>query len=75
MICKVLEWSPSKFHFDTSKPVGALSRALDNSGAKQLLGWEPSYSLEEGLKETIEWYKKTHSPSEKLDKDILMEHK
>ena len=74
MICKVLEWSPSKFHFDTSKPVGALSRALDNSRAKQLLGWESSYSLEEGLKETIEWYKKTHSPSGKFDKDILMEH-
>lgn len=27
----------------------------DNSKAKRLLGWEPKYSLEKGLKETIEW--------------------
>lgn len=29
----------------------------DNSKAKKLLGWEPKYSLEEGLKETISWIK------------------
>ena len=29
----------------------------DNSKAKKLLGWEPKYSLEEGLKETINWIK------------------
>jgi len=27
----------------------------DNSKAKRLLGWEPQVSLDEGLKETIEW--------------------
>ena len=74
MICKILGWYPSKYNFDTSKPVGALSRALDNSRAKKLLGWEPKYSLEEGLAETIDWYKKTHSVNEKMNKDILMEH-
>ncbi len=26
--------------------------------AKKVLNWEPKYSLEKGLKETIEWYKK-----------------
>lgn len=30
---------------------------LDSSKAKKILGWEPKYSLEEGLKETIAWYK------------------
>jgi len=74
MICKILGWHPSKYNFDTSKPVGALSRALDNSRAKKLLGWEPKYFLEEGLVETIDWYKKTHSVNEKMNKDILMEH-
>lgn len=29
---------------------------------KRLLKWEPKYSLEEGLKETIEWYKKEYLP-------------
>jgi len=30
----------------------------DNHNARELIGWEPQYSLEEGLKETIEWIKK-----------------
>ncbi len=28
----------------------------DNSKAKELLGWQPRYSLEEGLRKTIEWW-------------------
>jgi nucleoside-diphosphate-sugar epimerase len=28
----------------------------DNKKAKSLLNWKPKYSLEEGLKKTIEWY-------------------
>ncbi len=30
----------------------------DNTRAKEILGWEPRYSFEEGLKMTIEWFKK-----------------
>ncbi|MCU1267796.1 MAG: sugar dehydratase [Acidobacteria bacterium] len=30
---------------------------LDNSQAKRLLGWTPEYSLDEGLNETIDWYR------------------
>jgi len=30
---------------------------LDFSKAKQELGWKPKYSLEEGLKKTVEWFK------------------
>ncbi len=30
---------------------------LDPQKAISLLGWKPKYSLDEGLKETIEWYK------------------
>ncbi|MCF7907801.1 MAG: SDR family NAD(P)-dependent oxidoreductase [Candidatus Omnitrophica bacterium] len=29
----------------------------DSSKAKKIFGWEPSLSLEEGLKKTIEWFK------------------
>lgn len=37
---------------------GEVQRLLaDNSRAKQLLGWAPKYSFEEGLTEFIEWYK------------------
>ena len=30
---------------------------LDSAKAKKVLGWETKYSLEQGLKETIEWYR------------------
>jgi UDP-glucose 4-epimerase len=30
----------------------------DFSKAKRLLGWKPKYTLERGLKEFVEWYKK-----------------
>ena len=29
----------------------------DNAAAKEILGWEPAVSLEEGLRVTIEWIK------------------
>lgn len=73
MIFRILEWSPNKFSFDESKPSGALSRALDNSRASRLLGWKPRYSLEDGLKKTIEWYLKEHKKTGEINKDILLE--
>jgi dTDP-glucose 4,6-dehydratase len=30
--------------------------AIDNTKITTQLGWEPSYTFEEGIKETIEWY-------------------
>jgi CDP-glucose 4,6-dehydratase len=30
---------------------------MDSSKAKRVLGWTPHYSLEEGLRETLEWYR------------------
>lgn len=31
---------------------------LDSTKAKRLLGWQPKYSLDNGLRETIDWYNK-----------------
>lgn len=55
-ICDILGWEPSSFKYEESMPVGPLSRALDNQRAKELLGWEPKFTLMEGLRKTIEWY-------------------
>jgi len=30
---------------------------LDSAKAKKILGWETNYTIDEGLKETIDWYK------------------
>ena len=66
MICKILNWMPSSFNFDTSKPSGALSRSLDNTRAKELLGWEPKFSLKEGLEKTVKWYIEQHKITGKV---------
>ena len=75
MICEILNWMPSGFNFDTSKPSGVLSRSLDNTRAKELLGWEPQFSLKEGLQKTIKWYIENHKLTGKVDNSLLLEHR
>jgi len=43
--------------FDTSKPEGQFRKAADIFKIREELGWSPSYSLEAGLEETIEWFR------------------
>jgi CDP-glucose 4,6-dehydratase len=33
------------------------NQSLDSNKARKLLGWTPSYKLEDGLKETVTWYR------------------
>jgi GDP-D-mannose 3', 5'-epimerase len=40
---------------DLTKPQGVRGRNSDNSRLRQVLGWEPSVSLEEGLTVTYRW--------------------
>ena len=42
---------------DLTKPQGVRGRNSDNTKLKEVLGWEPKISLEEGLKKTYEWIK------------------
>lgn len=37
------------------------NQSLDTRKARELLGWEPKWSLEAGLKETVEWYREQFS--------------
>jgi len=43
--------------------VGSLT--IDSSKIRRELGWEPPYTMEEGLKETAEWFKTLNSRSAK----------
>lgn len=47
---------PGEINHMTDKPVGVRHRAADTTRAEELLGWEPEYSLEDGLAATIDWY-------------------
>ena len=39
----------------------------DNTKAKELLGWQPRYSLEEGLRKTVQWWSE-QSSSHRVDR-------
>ncbi|HKQ20589.1 MAG TPA: NAD-dependent dehydratase, partial [Nitrososphaeraceae archaeon] len=55
-ICNIIGWKPLSFKYEESMPVGPLSRALDNQRAKELLNWEPKFTLLDGLRKTVDWY-------------------
>ncbi len=40
------------------KPTGPLNRAADNRLARELLGWTPKIPFEQGLQQTIDWYRR-----------------
>ena len=46
-----------KLVWDTTKPNGQPRRALDTSRATDYFGWQASTHFEEGLQQTIAWYK------------------
>ena len=54
LVSKVADKSLTKRH-DTSKPQGVRGRNSDNSRLREVLGWEPRTSLEEGLRRTYVW--------------------
>ena len=33
------------------------SLCIDNSKIREVLGWKPPYTMEEGIRETVRWYK------------------
>jgi GDP-L-fucose synthase len=66
MILELSEHHPSKIVFDKSKPVGQFKRAVANQKALDKIGFRAKVTLEEGLEETIRWYKKSYSVQPKL---------
>jgi len=49
--------------WDTSKPNGQPRRKLDTSRAAHEFGWRATTSFEEGLRRTVEWYRRLCSAS------------
>jgi UDP-glucose 4-epimerase len=56
MIFDRLDWEPDAVDHMTDKPVGVKHRAADTTRAEELLGWEPEYTLEDGIERTLDWY-------------------
>lgn len=57
LICKLMDFK-GEIHWDTTKPDGQPKRCLDTSRAQKEIGFVAKTNFEEGLKKTIEWYKK-----------------
>ena len=75
LVFDITGWRPKRVEHDLSKPQGVASRAADLTKAREILGWEPKVSYQEGFKRTIEWYfanKKRDEVKANLDK-LLME--
>ena len=45
--------------FDTTRPEGQPRRSCDTTRMRAVLGWEPMTTLEEGLRQTVAWYRST----------------
>lgn len=50
------EHKPSKINYDLTKPTTIRFRALDISKIKKIIGWQPKFSTEEGIKKTVNWW-------------------
>lgn len=50
-------YEDAEIRFDSSKPSTIPFRLMNTEKAKKLIGFEPRISFENGLKDTIEWYK------------------
>jgi GDP-L-fucose synthase len=60
VVNKVIEISGKKvtMEFDTSKPTIKFNLAVDTKKAQKKYKWKPNTSLEQGIKNTIDWYNK-----------------
>lgn len=56
LICQLMEFD-GKIVWETEQPNGQPRRCLDTQRAKERFGFEAKVSFEEGLKNTIEWYR------------------
>ena len=54
---KIVQISGKNIHlkFDNTKPMGPISRTADITHTKEVLGWQPQVSLDDGLLRTYEW--------------------
>ncbi len=53
MVAKIAGYEIDKKHIDG--PQGVRGRNSDNTKLREVLGWEPQVSLEEGLAVTYKW--------------------
>ncbi len=56
LILKEIERSEDLIEFVEDRPGHDLRYAIDTTKVEEKLNWKPSYTFEEGIKETVKWY-------------------
>jgi GDP-L-fucose synthase len=59
VILQAAGYTGATIQFDASKPATVPYRVIDTSKGKRFLGFTPAVKLEDGLRDTVDWYKKT----------------
>lgn len=63
---KAVSKSNLKAQYGPERPGDIRDSYFDNSQAKEILNWEPRYSLDEGLRETLEYYNSLTKTAEQI---------
>ena len=61
MIIKLMNANEDLIEFVDDRPGHDLRYAIDNAKIYETISFQPEFSIEEGLKETIEWYEKNRN--------------
>ena len=56
-ILKAANYSDAKVVFNADRPTTIPKRMVDISKAREILGFQPQFSLDEGLADTVRWYR------------------
>jgi GDP-L-fucose synthase len=60
------DYQNAEVRYDPSRPSTIPVRLMDNSSARQQLGFEARTPLDEGLRRTIQWYRDQNGPRKRL---------
>jgi GDP-D-mannose 3', 5'-epimerase len=70
LVCRIADKRLTKQH-DLGKPQGVRGRNSDNRRLREVLGWEPSISLEQGLQLTYTWIESELEKSGRIHKQSM----
>lgn len=59
-ILDAADYRDAEIRFDPSRPTTIPHRSVDTGKAQRLIGFKPQYGLDEGLSDTVQWFRKTY---------------
>ena len=68
LMLEVDGYTDARIEFNPSKPSMIPVRLIDTTKAENVLGFKAKTGLKEGIRKTIEWYRKTHQSEPYLEK-------